>query len=431
MTPIRFGEPVWLFLLLLLIPIFLLAWRARAGQSRGMLITSFTLRSLVIILLTMTLAQPTLVQRGDGLTVTVILDRSRSIPVPLKRFSERFLDEAAEASRQREDRVAVITVARDATISALPTATSTVEAATEPAELGATNLAAGLKLAMAVMPDDTANKVIVASDGNETEDSILNAAQLATANGVPIDVLLLEYDYENEVVFEELIVPATARIGQSVRLNMLLRSRASVNGRVELDLNGGPVDLNGDEPGTAINVSLEPGTNPLEQEIQLDNPGPHVFSARFFPDDVVKDGIVENNEAVGVTFVGGTGRVLVIDDTGGEESQHVVRALQSAGLGVEINGTANWPGGIVYLSSFDCVVVVNMPIYGFERGQDEMLYTYVHDLGGGLVMIGGDRAFGAGGWIDSRDRRSIAASTQSASDPADARRRTRDRHAFV
>src|SRR5690606_16570665 len=34
--------------------------------------------------------------------------------------------------------------------------------------------------------------------------------------------------------------------------------------------------------------------------------------------------------------------------------------------------------------------------------QQELLTSYVHDMGGGLLMIGGPNAFGAGGWQGSK-----------------------------
>ncbi|HZW05881.1 MAG TPA: VWA domain-containing protein, partial [Phycisphaerales bacterium] len=36
-----------------------------------------------------------------------------------------------------------------------------------------------------------------------------------------------------------------------------------------------------------------------------------------------------------------------------------------------------------------------------SQQQQEDLKSYVHDLGGGMVMVGGDQSFGAGGWIGS------------------------------
>ena len=39
---------------------------------------------------------------------------------------------------------------------------------------------------------------------------------------------------------------------------------------------------------------------------------------------------------------------------------------------------------------------------GLNDAQETMLAQYVHDTGGGLVMIGGPHTFGAGGWEGSR-----------------------------
>ena len=70
--------------------------------------------------------QPSWEKRGKGLTVSVLLDRSQSIPVPLKRSSVQFLAQAAELKERREDRVAVVTIARDANITAMADSYSAV-----------------------------------------------------------------------------------------------------------------------------------------------------------------------------------------------------------------------------------------------------------------------------------------------------------------
>ncbi len=45
--------------------------------------------------------------------------------------------------------------------------------------------------------------------------------------------------------------------------------------------------------------------------------------------------------------------------------------------------------------------MANVPHNAMTEEQDKMFQSYVHDMGGGLVMIGGDQAFGAGGWQGS------------------------------
>jgi uncharacterized membrane protein len=397
--PLQFDQPIWLFLLLLIVPVFLMSRRSIGGLSRTKAYVTFMVRVIVIALLTMALSHPRWEKRGEGLTVTVLLDRSQSIPLPLKKHSVDFLRKAAEAKDNREDRVAVITLAKDTAIAALPDQYSAVTAGQEPADLSATNLAAAVDLALAIMPPDTANRIVLASDGNETVESVLAAAEIAQANDIPIDVLLLEYEHANEVIFERIVAPARARQGQSASIKLVLRSQAEAAGTVLLSMNGAPLDLNGDEQGTGLRVELEPGVKVIPVTISLDEPGPQRFNAVFEP-DAGADMIDRNNAAVAVTFVGGEGKVLVIDEGAGE-ADYLIEALQQSDINVEQEGPDGLTGGLVYLSGFDAVVLVNVARWALDDEQDRMLHAYVHDLGGGLVMIGGIESFGAGGWIDS------------------------------
>ena len=47
------------------------------------------------------------------------------------------------------------------------------------------------------------------------------------------------------------------------------------------------------------------------------------------------------------------------------------------------------------------IMLENVPISDLSDVQQQRLRQYVHDLGGGLVILGGDRAFGAGGYAGS------------------------------
>ncbi|MHC4991432.1 MAG: VWA domain-containing protein, partial [Planctomycetota bacterium] len=397
---IVFEQPVWLLLLLLIIPCFLMALRSIGGLSRAKTVVTFTIRSLVILLLTMALANPSWEKRGEGVTVTVLLDRSQSVPYRLKKESLEFIKAASEVldNREREDQVAVVTVAKDATINAMPDRYSVVTAAQEPSNLAATNLAEGLNIALAIMPDDTANRVLLASDGNETEGVVLEVAELAAANGVPVDVLVLKYEHENEVIFERLVAPPRVRQGQAANIKMVLRSQTETTGTVYLKMNGAPLDLTGDEPGTGRRVELAPGPFVLPVTISMDQTGPQEFEGLLEVDG--EGDVPDNNRAVAVTFVGAEGRILIIHDSR-SETEHLVRALRQSDIGVDLTTPDAMLGGLVYFSGYDAIVLANLPRWVFDEEQDRMLHAYVHDLGGGLIMLGGPNSFGAGGWIDS------------------------------
>lgn len=400
--PLQFEQPIWLVLLVLIIPVFLIGRRSIGGLTPGKATAVFALRVLVIVLLAVALARPMWEQRGEGVTVSVVLDRSQSIPLPLKQSSVEILKRATEQDdRKPDDRIAVITVARDAQIVAMPDKHSAVDIGPDVGDRTATNLAEAVRMALAIAPDDTANRILIASDGNETIDSVLQAAEIAEANKIPIDTLLLEYQHDREVVFEQLRSPTRARVGQSVPLTMVLRSQGHSSGTVTLRNNDETIDLNGDEPGAGLPVTLEPGKpRNIRLDIDITDSMPHRFEATFEPDDPTSDRISQNNTAMSVTFVSGPGRVLVID--GGEtESNALMQALAESDIQAERKSPEALGGGIVFLSAYDAVILVNTPRWQFSDDHDRMLRSYVHDLGGGLAMLGGPQAFGAGGWIDS------------------------------
>ncbi|MHC4275565.1 MAG: vWA domain-containing protein, partial [Planctomycetota bacterium] len=118
--PLHFDRPGWLILLLLIIPALFMARRSVGGLSRFKVWATFAVRAVVILMLAAALARPVWEKRGEGLTVTVVLDRSQSIPLALKQYARDYLSRAAEHKDDPEDRLGVITVAKDATIVAMP-----------------------------------------------------------------------------------------------------------------------------------------------------------------------------------------------------------------------------------------------------------------------------------------------------------------------
>jgi uncharacterized membrane protein len=401
LIPIRFDQPIWLFLLLLIIPAYILARRSIGGLSRSKATVTFALRVIVILLLTMALAHPVWEKRGKGLTLTILLDRSQSVPLTLKKESLEFFDRVVKAKENTDDRVAVITVAKDANIAAMPDTNAAVNTGTDEGDLTATNLAGGIETALAIMPDDTANRIVLASDGNETVESVLEAAKIAQANEIPIDVVILEYEHANEVIFERIVAPARARQGQTANIKLVLRTQREATGTLSLRINGEPQDLDPESAGQSMRVTLKPGQpSAFPITVSLDTPGPKQFEAVFEPDDPAADEVERNNSAVAVTFVGGEGKVLIIDD-GTSESQYLITALQQSNIAVDVQGPGALSGGLVFLAGYDAVILANIPRWSFDDTQIRDLHAYVHDLGGGLVMLGGPQSFGAGGWIDS------------------------------
>ena len=78
--PVSFDRPLWLLLMLAIPVIALIARRSLAGLDRSQRVLAVTLRSLVIVALSLALARIQYVKRNEHIAVMFVLDRSRIFP---------------------------------------------------------------------------------------------------------------------------------------------------------------------------------------------------------------------------------------------------------------------------------------------------------------------------------------------------------------
>ncbi|MBP7052319.1 MAG: VWA domain-containing protein [Phycisphaerae bacterium] len=392
------GQPWWLAASLVIVPMIWLAGRSLTTLGTTRRLMAVVLRVAVVLLLAVLLARPTLLQKNRRTTVIAVVDRSQSIPGELAEAALDYLTRAV-VHKPTQNQFAVVDVAEEASISLLPTGDAQIRRRNTLLTGSQSRLADGVQMAMAIAPPDTAVRIVLASEGNETEGDLKEAARTAAANGIPIDVLPLRYRYGNEVLFRRVAAPPRVRSGQTIPLRFLLDSTGDVRGKLMLTLNGKPVDLMPDTPEVAVPVELKAGTNVKMVSVPVGARGIHDFEVVFLADDPRQDRIAENNRAGTITCVTAPGYVRVFDvDRGGEA---LARGLQQAGIDTVRDDISELPTELSRLLDVDAIVLVNTAVQHFTMAQQEMLCRYVNDLGGGLVMVGGPESFGAGGWIGS------------------------------
>ncbi len=396
-TGLTLSHPAWLVLCLLVVPIIWLGWRQLASLGPVRRVLAAVLRCLVVALAALILAQPQLTRKNPQITVIAVLDRSQSIPPGLQDSALAYLD-AALAGKKPAEQFALVDVAEAARISKLPSLDATFRHRNTSLTGLQTRLATGLEMALAIAPPDSASRILLLSDGNETSGDARQTARTAAANGIPIDVLPLRYTHPNEVIFASLSAPAKARSNQTVPLRFVLKSTAPASGRLLLTLNGKPVAI-GENGEVEAPITLHSGTNVKTVSLPLGSRGAHEFRATFTPDDPTQDSITANNTASGITMVSGPGLVLVVDD--GTAGEAIAAALKDAKIETRRIVAGEFPSELTSLLDVDAIVLVNAHNSRFTQQQQELMCLYVTQTGGGLVMVGGPDSFGAGGWIGS------------------------------
>jgi len=393
--PLTFERPEWLWLLLI-VPLVVagpLIVRSLAAFSTGRRWLVLLTRAALLVALILAMAGAQREHECKDLTVVYLLDRSHSIPQALQSQQMPFVRQASFPGKRRpDDTIAIISFEGQSNIEQLPMRGVLIDRVTPPIEPDRTDLSRAIQLALATLPEGTAKRIVVLSDGNENTGNAVKAAAEVASIGVGIDVVPLEYEHADDVMVDQLVAPARANLDQRVTLRMVLRSRRRATGSVVLYCNGRRV--------SSFPVDLKAGINPFSCEVPVTELGIHEFEVRFEPDDPTMDDVAQNNVGRSLTFVDVEGKVLLLTtDVSGDVA--MASALRGEQIDVELANLADAPEDVLELLDYDAIILSNVPADRFAEAQKESLAAYVRNLGGGLIMTGGDESFGAGGWLGS------------------------------
>lgn len=391
---------MWLLIGLTIPVIALLSQRALNSLDAPRRALAITLRCLLIALFAMVLARPQRVMRTDRLAVFFLIDRSHSIPDELRMRVEEYVRRSARLG-ERADKLAVIGFDGDADID-LPLSHTGGDIASFglPIQPDRTDIGRAVRTALASFPEGYGRRIVLATDMNQNVGDILAEARAAAANDAVIDILPLRYDYQNEILFDRLVVPAQARRDTRIPLRMIIKSRRPTRARLRILHNDRPIEIR--DNIVELTGGMRPEALPAIP-ILVTSGGVHRFEARIEPLDPTADTLPQNNVASAFTIVEDRGKVLILtnEEKGLEDNRPLLEALQREKVDVEMSTPGRMPVDLLTLQEYGAVILANVSADRFTEEQKQGLAAYVRDIGGGLILTGGDQSFGAGGWIGS------------------------------
>jgi uncharacterized membrane protein len=367
----------------------LLVWyfhRGLVDQERWQRLASLVCRIVLVSLLLLALAGWSLLQPTQEMYVIFLLDRSQSIGPEGRQAGERYLDQALE--HQGRHRVGFVTFAAEPG-PVLPVRPSDQDA--EPTGDGATNLELVIGAGAGALTPGYVPHLVLLSDGNQTSGDSLRAAARA---GVPISTVPLPAREEPEVQLSELIVPAQVREGEGFVVQMVVDSNHDTE--AFLELHNGTVPVPGvREPRRKIHR----GTN----RFRFPQPALHqrlaIYRGHVYP--LGRDHREDNNSATGLVYCSGKPRVLIVDNEP-RQADDLARALEEQGIEVDPpRPPQGMPTSLSDLQQYELLILSNVPATKLKQRQLQLLRSYVRDLGGGFLMLGGDQSFGLGGYSRS------------------------------
>jgi uncharacterized membrane protein len=388
--PFSISEPRFLLLLLslpLVVVLGILSARARP-RDRGRINASTVIRSLILLLITLALAGLQWVSSGGPLNVVFLVDESASVPQQSSDAAREYVRKAIE-SMGPEDRAGVVLFGERAIVDrALSSDAEWQPVGKHPAGL-ATNIADAIQVGNALFPEGGSRRIILLSDGAETIGKARDLAARAGLTGVQLSVVPLGAQSQNEVAVDRLASPNTVPAGQQFNVRVLLKSTSARAASVSL--------FDGADPAGRQDVQLQPGDNVVEFSMKASGEGFHVIKARV---ESVDDRYVENNEESSFTIVRKAPTVLVVTRDQADAGPFV-EALKASNIIAEVTLPEAMPHRQENLARYDAIVLANASADGVGVEGQLALQNYVRTMGRGLIMLGGEVSYGAGGYLRS------------------------------
>ncbi len=385
---IVFEQP-WLLLLLIpaiffgLLPYFRSQKKYRRTRNR---ITSIVLHCTALVLSILVLSGITFQYDIPNTETEVILlvDKSDS-----NKKSDDAKDEFVAdvlKSTQSSFKIGVVTFGYDQVYAAkLNTNAQTVYqeylSAKEP-DTSATDFEAALKYAESLITKPESGRIVILSDGVETDGNANSVIRSIASSGIKVDTVHFPDEVSNDIQILGVHYPETTiRHGETFEITVDIES--TYDGEAVISMFDDATQI-----GASLKVHLTKGLQQFTMEAVLPIPGLHKLT---FEVESLEDQNVTNNVLNSHLYIEVFDKLLIIESIAGESS-NLCSILNGKKITV-VNSydTANMPKDLNELRKYDEIIMMNVANADLPQGFDQLLYRYVKEIGGGLFTVCGNK----------------------------------------
>ena len=391
--PIDLLRPAALYLAAIVPVFYLLRVLSLTDLSLAQQLTQATLRSLVLLGIAVALARPSWITEQSKVATIVLVDVSDSVSDKQLIAARDYVD--AIETVASDGNLQLITFAEKPTVVRKADGKKLSDGIARHAGGGAgTDAQSAMQLGYGLYPDGFLPRMVIISDGNQTQGDVAVEAYRAKELGVHLSWRTFDQDKTSEIRVVGVTVPDEVKVGQPYEVTAEVWSTEPQHATLALQQDEFP---NGLEPSK--DVELREGKNLVKFKSDAKHAGATTYKLTLakFEHDTEK----QNNQAVMTAPVKGRPNVLYVE--GGilrepGQAGHLQRALEHENIDVTVRGPNGIPSTAKELEKFDLVLVSDVPAHLMGASQMQALDAYVGQLGGGLIMAGGEDSFGSGGY---------------------------------
>ena len=390
-------EHYWPLLLLALIP--LLGWIRRNSAvdlSPKHLRLSLIIRSVLIVLLALTLMQPTLLRSSSRIAAVYLLDVSQSVSPTAVQDSLAWIRKTHEAGGSPLSKFLAFasnSVAFDSP-DALAKVPVTNNAAGNPqpgvVDQSKTRLASALDHAARSFPPDHVKHLVLLSDGNANAGDLTSALEQLRLENIRVYARSMNARSARDTWIETILAPTSVTAEEQFPVEVHVYSQAGAQGEIQLK--------DGDRVIETRRVTLKDGLNRIAFETSLKDDRASV--ALETTATIASDPLPANNIFRKSVSVLGKPRILYVEGYA-QSARYLKDALTIEGFQVEVVDAMKMPSTAEQLDAYDALVISDVERKNLTDPQMDAVAAYVRDFGGGFILAGGENTYGKEGYTGS------------------------------
>ena len=248
-------------------------------------------------------------------------------------------------------------------------------------DVSATNIASAFDYSLSLLSNPKKGRIILLSDGLETDGNALTQAKVLAEQGVVVDAIYFNSDFNNpEVQINDISVEENPTINKDTTITVTLQSKNKGSGTLIL--------YDNDEEIIRREIIYTGKIDKYNFTHKFTTPQVRVLHAKI---EVNDDEVIQNNVVYEFVNIGLTHKILIVDGSGKEVSK--IKELLDDIYEIDVVSPKNVPTNLTKLSEYSEVILMNVPFKDLPLGFDTLLINYVNKLGGGLFTVGGDNSF--------------------------------------
>jgi Ca-activated chloride channel family protein len=387
-------EALWPVALLLLLPlIWGLGRRSNTNLGPRHVAVATALRALTFLLLVLALTQPIWRAGTRDISVVYALDVSRSVAPA---FIQSALEWMRRANREHAPASAryVVFAERPIMVSDLGqvpkvAVTSDSDAAAATLQQGATNIELALDEALLGLDPDRIDRLVLMTDGNATLGDVWRVLPRLQAQRVRVYAFPAPLRAQRDAWVESIDIPSDVRRDEPVAVAVQVVSDSSARGVVRLYGVGGELGRRA--------VRLEPGVSQFVFHTRIRQSGAVDLTAEVKAEG---DTVGENDRLTLTAWIAPRARVLYAEGQS-DSAGYLKDALTREGMDITVARGADLPLSAGELSSYQAVILSDVPRSVLDDVRMRALESYVRDQGGGLLYAGGETTYGRSGFSET------------------------------